>query len=207
MDSSVSNVVSQEQSEGGSSTFYCSLCDIYPSTLANDIPGNSGTPLCAECYCELDSDYKRKRAKTRWSNAAESNWVMKLKCEICSDNFDYNPVTGDDKGRFCSELCIDRYYGSLAEEPDEDKYDDYESERSGDVFEDIPKPSDFAPGKVYEEGNLYNGFHSCVVVKKDGTLRERDGPFTDRTRDGHTIFQTWEEWREYCRWHMRIADE
>lgn len=190
-----------------SSNVNCAVCEMFPSTLEGDTPEFSGTPLCADCYWDIDSAFRRKRAKARWANAT-SNWVMKLKCEICSDNFDYNPVTGDDQGRFCSELCQDKYFRSEAEEPEDIDYVNGESHGGYEiVFEDIPKPSDFAPGKVYEEGCQGLGFYSCVVVKKDGTLCERHGPFTDRTKDGHTIFQTWEDWREYCRWHMVSADE
>jgi hypothetical protein len=167
----------------------CSFCGIYPSTLEGDTPEHKGAYLCAECYWEIDTLMKRKRRVKVPS--------LDLKCEDCGDTFQYDSVYNHE-GRFCSELCNDRYIGSLAgvvTEEKENKEIDYDSDEV-ESFEEEESPADYSPGKVYEADGP--GFYSRVKVQKDGTLKEKRGTFTPRGFEKHMTFKSWNDWRAFC---------
>ena len=122
-------------------------------------------------------------------------------CSICHDELAF--LDGDQPKTIGMPLCACCYWETIAisnadesDDLEEVDYDDYHSEE--EVDEPSPKPSDFAPGKIYIEGsNNSDYFYSRVKVMPDGTLLEIN---CNIHQDVETIrvFSTWEEWQDYC---------
>lgn len=126
-------------------------------------------------------------------------------CSICTT--DLGTTKGNNPLVYGKYLCAGCYWEveeewrhrrELEGNDESEEQDDgiwYEEE---EVDEPTPKPSDFAPGKIYIEGSNHSDyFYSRVKVMPDMTLLEMD---CNIHQDVETIrvFSTWEEWQDYC---------
>lgn len=132
-------------------------------------------------------------------------------CSIC--NHDIGLLEGDNEMTSGLHLCAGCYWDAeeiwrhqrakarkvVSEEEagdvEEERDDEWWEEEEGDA---IPQPSDFAPGKVYEDGRNYSDFfYSRVKVRPDGTLLELDCCKQYKAKV-QRVFSSWSDWQTYC---------